>query len=117
MFFLFRSAFCIGAVALAAAGNGDRVGLESLMDHAGPEVVQSLGRACLTSQDCLRIGMTLVAPADRPTTPAAEARRPSADTLQPADLLPGWTAPRVRPPSRRASGIDKAEPGATTRAI
>lgn len=97
MFFLIRSAVCIGTVAVLAAAGGDKAGMGRVFDSGGREAVQNLGRACVASNDCLRLGMSVVAavsgsghagrlmPTDRST-----------DTLNASDLLPAWGAPRGR---------------------
>ena len=60
MFFLIRSAVCIGTVAVLATG-GNQTGMGRVIDSGGRQVAQSLGRACVASNGCLRLGMDLVA--------------------------------------------------------
>ena len=97
MFFLVRAAVCIGAVALVAAG-GDKAGLPRVVDTAGRDAAQSLGQACVASDDCLRIGMGLVATAARIDPGRRIALSdPSVDTLTALDLRPAWNARGGRP--------------------
>ena len=93
MLFLVRSAVCIGAVALLAAGGGES-GLGRLIHDAGRDAAQNLGQACIVSHDCLRIGMGLAATAARVDVGRRSApSNPSADTLTASDLRPAWSAP------------------------
>ncbi len=111
MFFLIRSAVCIGAVALLVTGGGN-AGLGRVLDTDGRDVAQSLGQACIASSGCLRIGMGLVATAARadPDQRAVSLEK-SADTLTASDLGPAWIAPR----GRRASVAAHPHPGTLAR--
>ena len=111
MFFLIRSAVCIGAVALLATGGG-KAGLGHLLDTDGRDVAQTLGQACVASNDCLRIGMGLVETAARvdPDQRAAPLER-SADTLTASDRGPAWVAPG----GRRAIVSTHTHPGTLAR--
>ena len=96
MFFLIRSVVCIGTVAVLATG-GDQTGMGRVIDSGGRQVMQSLGRACVASNGCLRFGMGLVAKAATvdPGRAAVPLER-SADTLTASDLGPAWLAPGGR---------------------
>ena len=111
MFFLIRSAVCIGAVALLATGGG-KTDIGRVLDIGGRETAQRLGQACVASNDCLRIGMGLVATAARggPGRRAAPSDR-SVDTLTASDLAPAWTAPG----GRRAAVSAHLHPGTLAR--
>ena len=55
VFFLTRSALCIGIVAIAASGVGtDR--LATTIDRGARDGLDGAARACLGSSDCLRVG-------------------------------------------------------------
>lgn len=61
MFFVAKATLCIGLVAVVAsqAGGGSAAGLDG---HARAAAA-SLGRACLASSDCLRVGAGVLAAA------------------------------------------------------
>ena len=101
MLFLFRSAVCIGAVALAAAGSGDKTAVRGMVNHESGEALQRLGRACVVSSGCLHLGASLAIPAPS-----------SFDTLTPQDLATAWTGHKVgRGPGRTA--LDRGTSGET----
>ena len=111
MFFLIRSAVCIGTVAVLVTG-GDRAGMGRVIDSGGHEVVQSLSRACVASNDCLRLGMGLVATVSGPgPTRRATPTDRATDTLTTSDLLPAWGAPGVG----RAELATRLRPGTLAR--
>ena len=96
MLFLARAAVCIGAVALLAAG-GDKGDPGRFIQTGGRDAAQSLGQTCIVSNDCLRIGMGLVATmAGIDPGRRAAPSDPSADTLTASDRRPAWMAPDAR---------------------
>ena len=95
MFFLMRSVVCIGIVAVLATG-GDKTGMGRMIDSGGRQAVQSLGHACVASNDCLRLGMGIVATSARIESVRRVPSDPSVDTLTAADLGPAWLAPGGR---------------------
>ncbi len=96
MFFLMRSVVCIGIVAVLATGGG-KTGIGRVIPSGGRDAVQSLGRACVASNECLRLGMGLVTTAARiDSVRTAVPSERSADTLTGSDLEPAWIAPGVR---------------------
>lgn len=68
MFFLTRSALCIGLVALAASDAGGADALRAAVGDGARGAATTLGRACLGSSECLRAG-TLVVAAAAPSGP------------------------------------------------
>lgn len=68
MFFLARSALCIGIVAAAAGGIGTGPVAEAI-DRSARDAAEGVGRACLASSDCLRVGAAALSAA------AGDARR------------------------------------------
>ncbi len=111
MFFLMRSVVCIGVVAVLATGGG-KTGIGRVIDSGGRDAAQSLGRACIASNECLRLGMDLVATMGG-TGPAKTVRptQRSHDTLTASDLSPAWGAPGVR----RADMATRPHPGTLAR--
>lgn len=117
MLFLTRTAICIGLVAFAAS-NASGGGLATALDRSARDAVETAGRACLGSGDCLRIGTTMLAAAaplssaaqDGPAAMAvaatalatAPATRSHRRTGSPAVLaaLPSPVSPRVAASSR-----------------
>ena len=97
MFFLARSALCIGAVAAAAGGLGGE-GLVTAADRGARQVAADAGRACLASSTCLRVGTAALSAAGG----ASPVTDPGASVAAPA-------GPRRRAPARRAG----AEPNRT----
>ena len=111
MFFLIRSAVCIGTVAVLATGGG-QAGMRRVIDSDGRQVVRDLGRACLASNGCLRFGLGVVAATA--TVGRGRAAVPverSADTLTASDLSPAWIAPA----GRRAVASWRLHPGTLAR--
>ena len=110
MFFLIRSAVCIGAVALLAMGGGE-AGFGRVLDTGGRKAAQSLGQACMASSACLRMGMGVVATAARVDDQRAAPVERSVDTLTASDLGPAWVAPG----GRRASVAAHPHPATLAR--
>ena len=97
VFFLTRSALCIGIVAAVASGGG-AARLVTTIDHGARDSLEGAGRACLASSDCLRIGTaalsaatipavddgarTPVAPPDEASRRAAVPRRSDARSIR-----------------------------------
>lgn len=81
VFFLTRSALCIGIVAAVASGDGAGR-LATAIDRGARDSLEGAGRACLASSDCLRIGTAALSAA---TVPAADegARTASAPPHEP----------------------------------
>ena len=74
MFFVAKATLCIGLVAVVAsqAGGGPAAGL----DGDARAAAASLGRACLASSDCLRVGAGVLAAASGGAVAAPEVRVP-----------------------------------------
>ncbi len=94
------------------ATGGGKAGLGDVIPTDGRQAAQSLGQACVASNDCLRIGMGLVATMARvdPARREVQAIR-SADTLNPSDFGPPWSAPG----GRRAVTSGHLHPGTLAR--
>ncbi len=97
MFFLARSALCIGVVAAAATGIGTGP-LATAIDRGAREAAEGVGRACLASHECLRAG-TAALSAAAGTVPAGRAEAPA--QRPPRETPPrGTGAARIRPSTR-----------------
>ncbi len=90
MFFLARSALCIGVVAAAASGIGTGR-FAAAIDQSAREAADGVGRACLASRDCLRAGTAALS--------AAAGAVPVAPVETSVERLP-----RVGAPARRGEG-------------
>ena len=115
MFFLIRSACCIGVVALFAA-SGDGSSLRTVVDDGGRNLARHLGEACIASRECQHVGMSLASAANRSTSLPPEAPHASGDTLQASDLAPAWSDPPMRHGSGHA-GSAPSPPIAAARSI
>ncbi len=79
------------------ATGGGRAAIGRVVDTGGREAAQSLGQACVASNDCLRIGMGLVTTmarvdSDRLQVPSNHLP----DTRTASDLGSAWSAPGGR---------------------
>lgn len=102
MFFLVRSAFCIGAVAFMLPGPNGGPELRDMV-AAGRSASTELTRRCAQSRECVTAGFKLagwaaaqpsIARATSGTGKAsADTIRPSTDTLRPEDRLVPWRGP------------------------
>ncbi|MGI3900556.1 MAG: hypothetical protein ACRYGP_28185 [Janthinobacterium lividum] len=93
MLFLARAAVCIGLVAVAASHTGGP-GLASALDRGVRGAADAAGQACLRSDECLRVGTSLLTAA-----PLSVARHEV--EWEPREDRAGLAASRVPlPPSR-----------------
>ena len=94
------------------ATGGNQTGMGRVIDSGGRQMAQSLGRACVASNGCLRLGMDLVATAAKvnPGRAVIPSDR-SVDTLTASDLGPAWIASG----GRRAVVSSHLHPGTLAR--
>jgi hypothetical protein len=74
MFFVAKATLCIGLVAVVASQAGGSPGAG--LDADTRAAAASLGRACLASSDCLRVGAGVLAAASGGAVAAPELRIP-----------------------------------------
>ncbi len=99
MFFLIRSAFCIGVVALILPGSGGPSTMRDLAIVTQNVAAAQVQHYCARHGDCLATGARmaglLLGAQGSPLTQARHGPA-SVSTLAAADLIPAWNGPKPR---------------------
>ena len=99
MFFLIRSAFCIGVVALMLPGQGGPSTVRDVAAVTRNAAATQVRHYCARHGDCIATGArvaSLLLGTEMPPRMPAHRGPASADTLDAADLIPAWNGPKPR---------------------
>ncbi|HEX4765448.1 MAG TPA: hypothetical protein VH414_04135 [Lichenihabitans sp.] len=99
MFFLIRSAFCIGVVALMLPGNEGPSTVRDVAVVTRNAAAAGVRHYCVGHGDCVAAGARvagLLLGTEMPPRMPTRRGSASADTLGAADLIPAWNGPKPR---------------------
>ncbi len=99
MFFLIRSAFCIGVVALLLPGHEGASTVRDVAAVTRTAATAEVRHYCARHGDCIATGARMAGLLlGTEASPKIAARRApmSASTLEAADLVPTWNGPKLR---------------------